>query len=175
MKKLVLFTLSMLFVFNVCSARPKRAPASTELGEVARFARSYMHSLQRSIYTYHYVPRAVTGIRAESSLTLADPAVASYLRRTIEGYWDENSVGSGDAPGFYLAVDPFASRHFGRGPDWLMFRVELKEGLKVLDLREMHAGGKDRIPDEVQKKLAEAGCPYQDFYLYLFRKKQNPA
>jgi hypothetical protein len=112
-------------------------------------------------YTYSYAKVADVGLTRGESADASDAKTKSFLITKASGYFDLNvSVSSGTMPGFYLALDPIASRSYGGDtPNWVLYRIQIPKGLRFLDISMNRSGWEaSKMSDTIIKSLKALGC-----------------
>ncbi|MDR3606425.1 MAG: hypothetical protein P4M08_03480 [Oligoflexia bacterium] len=107
-------------------------------------------------YVYHYAGGSTFGGKA---VDLKDPGVQNDLKLLGDQYLDPAPGPSQvtNMPGFYAALNPEASRGYtGTGKDFLLDRVELPQGLKILDI-----SAPTGLPQNVSDYLGRNQCGVQ--------------
>jgi hypothetical protein len=164
--------LVIIFCLFGCSSPGQRQPASesapiNSANLIASDLSDRVQILNSSVYAYNYL----SGVPLRRT-----SAIWPALRRRASRYLDTSQGKLNlDIPGLYLALDPTSTREFGgKGPNWLLNRVELPAGLRYLDISKT---GYDPLPTEIVKALAADGCvptdEYKSHFNYSDLLKQN--
>jgi hypothetical protein len=96
------------------------------------------------------------------NLNINDPLLKSLNAPDCEENPDLGKPGQMMGPGFYVAVDPFATEDFGRAnyndkstyPGWVLTQIQLPKGFRVMDSMKDWAP----FPIGVQKYFSNLGC-----------------
>jgi hypothetical protein len=165
----LLLTLALLaFACSTAGLRGTASSASSAAGLLAQDLSNRVRILERPIFAFNY---------SRGEPRSSESAIRKHLETTAAYYGDTTVGETGVAmPGLYLAVDPLASREFGgMGTDWLLYRLELPQGLRYVDIS---LTSSDRLPEHIVKALAAEGCvatgEYLDRFDYSALLKQNP-
>lgn len=74
------------------------------------------------------------------------------VQRQAANFWDVKKVDSAVGPGYYVALDPYSSRNFGK-ENWILHIAIIKKGSRLLDIRDSAW-----LPENIKAELSEIGC-----------------
>jgi hypothetical protein len=143
--------LSLLMI--ICSGSFALARPAASLEEL--FARRVI-TLDRPLMTFNYYESDKDAASKEIALKGALKRIALFEALDKEPDQGVNAAG----PGLYVAVDPAASRGFGRAHPQLSV-ITLKKGTRILDARKQRWDQLDSGYDEIRARLQCSGADYK--------------
>ncbi|MDR3606424.1 MAG: hypothetical protein P4M08_03475 [Oligoflexia bacterium] len=121
-----------LLTLLVAISLPVGARADEFHDLVAQLESSNVVTTTRAFYTYHY---ATAGAFRLPAIDLNNPAVRQDLKLWSQEYLQNPPVNQAFMLGFYAAIDPERTRDYaGKGSDFLLDRVEIPAGFKMLSI-----------------------------------------
>ena len=150
---IVLVLLCGLMDQGFAQERPVRV-AGVDIRPLVEYLREHTEILKTPVHVYSYSDGSRgSGLRAFSALA---PFGYETVRKSAGSYWTSQGASPGGNQmgyGFYAAIDPVHTRKYG-GPDWLLTRIELPVGTRLLQTKVKG------VPSEVVDIADRLGCRF---------------
>ena len=131
-----------------------------ELAPLVAFIKKHVVVLEKPTHVYNYFDAKDADPIWRSALSADDPIGYRSVLWNAEGYWrgqgsdgGSNTMGSG----LYAALDPISSRSYGGEMDYVLLRMELPKGARIVNLLDSTS----KIPEEVVKIYETLGCTWR--------------
>ena len=174
MNRFALFTFLTLFLLAGTGYAQTGGPASgrdlstEELKPLVDLIKKNVVVLNKPLFVYHYFDAKGADPVWRSKMSANDPIGYRLISQNADGYWrhqgsaeDGNTMG----PGLYAALDPVSTRRFGGEDDYVLVRIELPLGTRVLDLVDFRTV----VPDDVAAIYESLGCKWREGASSIFR------
>jgi hypothetical protein len=157
---------STAVVRNPADIAPKfwKGATSQEVAAVEALIEDLSKKIQvveKEFLIFHYAPGYQ--IKPTVSPTKAsDPKGWDYFRSKADKFFSNQHHSTMMGNGLYLASDPSATYQYGKGTNFLLLRVAVQKGFRVLDAYRFSDGLRQSTKD----LLRNIGCRYYDFELW---------
>ena len=138
-----------------------RALSRDEIEPLVAFIKKHVVVLEKPIFIYNFFDAKDADPVWRSQLSAADPIGYRSVQVSAEGYWRGQGEDSGSntmGNGLYAALDPVATRSYGGEEDFVLRRMELPKGARIVNL----LNSTSKIPDDVVKIYESLGCVWRN-------------
>lgn len=130
--------------------------------ELAQLARPFVKQTTRELHVYHWAAQDRVFGQVVGPMDSRDPRALGYASYLKELFWNPGNAGGAVGPGFYVAIDPVASKQYG-GANWFLLQVVMPARTRYLDLGAFETASANRLPPSLLTYLKAKSCETRFF------------